>query len=67
MTTTIDGLEYHAVTGWSAKDVQTLKPAWSDERCFKFLDDHADTIIERMVESGWSAIHDIINESYREE
>jgi len=47
-----------ASTSWSAPDLRSLKPHWSQERCEQFLEKYEQKIVDLMVENGWSAIHE---------
>lgn len=47
-----------ATVSWCAEDIQSLRPAWSAERCEEFLDDNEDSIQSAMIETGWDVIRD---------
>ena len=49
-----------ATVSWCAEDIQSLRPAWSAERCEEFLDENEDGIQCAMVETGWSVISDLL-------
>jgi hypothetical protein len=53
---------YKAWTGWNWKDIQMMRPDWSVDDCWKFIEDNEDIIVEVMVDAGWFVINDILGE-----
>ncbi len=53
-------LERFAEVAWTYRDIKTLRPRWSRERCEEFLRMNEDNIQERMVERGWAAIESLV-------
>jgi hypothetical protein len=51
---------YCAHVAWTAEDIQTLRPGWSDEECIVWLENNEDLIQCRMIERGWDVIHDLL-------
>jgi hypothetical protein len=49
-----------AVVKWTAEDIQTLRPEWSEQRCIEFLGINEDTIQSAMIERGWDVIDDCL-------
>jgi hypothetical protein len=41
---------------WSAEDIATVKPDWTEEQCEEWLDDNWGHIQDRMIELGWEVI-----------
>ena len=50
-----------AVVTWCAEDVQTLRPDWSLERCQQFIEDNLRNIQDRMIETGWDVLDDLVS------
>jgi len=43
---------------WTAEDVKTLRPKWSDEKCADWLHDNRKVIEDRSIEMGWEVMKD---------
>lgn len=51
----------YAETAWTAGDVQTLRPDWSEERCEEWLATNGKHIQEAVVERGWIAMETLLD------
>ena len=38
---------------WCWKDIKSLKPGWSKEKCEEFLAEHDSKLSQTQVEQGW--------------
>jgi hypothetical protein len=56
------GEVYRAWTGWNWKDIQVMRPDWSVDECWQFIEDHDEEIVEAMVDAGWFVINDLLGE-----
>jgi hypothetical protein len=45
---------------WSAGDIQSLRPSWTDEECEEWLAENEKYIQERLVELGWGTIEALL-------
>ena len=50
----------YAEVRWSAGDVKTLRPSWTEAQCIEFLWDNGKYIQEAMVLAGWEAMRELI-------
>ena len=50
----------YAEVRWSAGDVETLRPSWTEAQCIEFLSDNGKYIQEAMVLAGWEAMRELI-------
>jgi hypothetical protein len=48
------------VCTWSSSEVQELRPKWSEERVQKELKAIATELVERVQESGWDALDEML-------
>ena len=46
----------YAKVVWTASDVKTLRPDWSDERCEEELHDIERHLQDRLIELGWDVM-----------
>lgn len=44
------------VIAWTAEDVKTLRPDWSEDQCEDFLKRIEHTLRDRSIEFGWTII-----------
>jgi hypothetical protein len=59
----IDEKKTHfAQLSWSPEDVFEIRPDWSQNKCLEELLKIEDEIIDRMVETGWSVLEDLLPE-----
>jgi hypothetical protein len=49
------------VIRWSWEDIKELRPAWSKEKCQKWLGENASRIVDRSVEEGWEIIEALLD------
>lgn len=61
-----DTKEWFAQTRWSIDDIKELKPEWNDEKCRDFLEKYANKIVNSMVEAGWFAIENFLENEAKE-
>ena len=45
---------------WCAEDLQALRPEWTTEQAEQFLEVHADSLVERMIEQGWDELETLL-------
>jgi hypothetical protein len=50
-----------AEVAWTAEDLQTLRPNWSDEQCEEWLDRNEDYIQTRLIELGWEVMESLLS------
>ena len=50
--------EYHIT--WTARDIKTLRPKWTNKRCTEWLDSNWKHLQDRSVELGWEVITDLL-------
>jgi hypothetical protein len=55
-------MKEYGQASWCWRDIQTLRPDWSRERCEKFLEKYQDKLIDSMVEDGWHFLHHAMEE-----
>lgn len=49
-----------ATAAWQTGDIQSLRPAWTDEQCAAFLSQNSRHIQDAMVQAGWDAIESLL-------
>jgi hypothetical protein len=49
------------VAGFTWKDVQSLKPEWTQEKCEEIFDRVTLALHERLVETGWEILEILID------
>jgi hypothetical protein len=52
----------YAKVCWQIEDILSLRPEWTDEKCEEFLINNSRIIADMMVERGWQAIEDLLDE-----
>lgn len=52
--------ETYAKVEWTAEDVQTLRPDWTDDQCEEWLMANQKYIQDRLVELGWEVIESLL-------
>jgi len=50
----------YAKVEWTAEDVQTLRPDWTEEYCEEWLMSNQKYIQDRLVELGWEVIESLL-------
>lgn len=50
-----------ATVAWTAEDLQTLRPNWSDKKCEDWLDSNEDYIQTRLIELGWEVMESLLS------
>jgi len=44
------------VIAWTAEDIKTLRPGWTEEQCEDFLQQIENVLRDRSIEFGWTII-----------
>ena len=50
----------YAKVEWTAEDVQTLRPEWTEEYCEEWLMANQKYIQDRLVELGWEVMESLL-------
>ena len=53
-------MKKYAKVVWTANDIFSLKPDWTDEQAEEWLECNQKYIQERMVELGWEVIESLL-------
>lgn len=51
---------HYAKVWWSTEDILTLRPDWTEDQADEFLFSNAKIIQDRMIETGWGVIEDLL-------
>lgn len=50
----------YAETAWTVEDVESIRSDWSRERCEAELSAIEDKFEERLIETGWEILEDLL-------
>lgn len=53
-------MNHYAKVVWTADDILTLKPDWTDEQAEEWLECNQKYIRDRLVELGWEVIESLL-------
>lgn len=52
----------YACVCWTADDIRTLQPIWTEQQCCDWLQDNQRRISDRLVELGWEVIESLLTQ-----
>lgn len=56
------GKGFEVIIMWTAEDIKTLRPNWTDEQCEEALQGMEKHLCDRSVEFGWAVIEELLDD-----